>query len=361
MHPIHSGNARAPVHHSGRGRTAPPAVVAELTEIVGAPEPIAVRAEAVLTTVRHRFRFDAGRISLLDPERRIQPTLVSYGYDQRVQDYLEGRDLLHDVEVVDLHRHPAPVRISSLPVPPAELPVWAEYLHPAGFREGIAVPLRTADGRYLGLFGACTETAAPICDATCRLLARVGGLIAHAVDPMRTIAAMAAIVTDAVAGVILTRAGNTEDLPGLPRHRLLAPGSPVLEEAIACYRDGDSRAGFLTPTRPPDPPGYLKATMLACGDELPHHLTAVVVLHPAGDLRHLSHREMAVLGRLITGGTPDQIAAALHIPLSAVIVALEQARTKLGARSTAAAVMRAADLGLYLPPATASGCPPVPE
>ncbi|OJF11954.1 LuxR C-terminal-related transcriptional regulator [Couchioplanes caeruleus] len=361
MRAPHSGNARAPVHHSGRARTAPYGVVAELTEIVAAPEPITARAEAVLTTLRHRFRFDAGRISLLDPERRIQPTLISHGYDQRTQDYLEGRGLIHDVEVVGLHRHAAPVRMSSLPVPPAELPVWAEYLRPAGFREGIAVPLRTADGRYLGLFGACTEAATPICDATCRLLARVGGLVAHAVDPMRTIAAMAGLVTDAVAGVILTRGGNTEALPGLPGHRLLAPGSPVLEEATSCYRDGDSRAGFLTPTRPPDPPGYLKVTMLACVDQLPHHLTAVVVLHPAGDLHHLSHREMATLGHLITGGTPEQIAAVLHIPLSSVIASLEQARTKLGARSSAAAVMRAADLGLYLPPATASGCPLTPE
>ncbi|MEV6598272.1 helix-turn-helix transcriptional regulator [Actinoplanes sp. NPDC051346] len=332
------------------------AIISEITGIVAAPEPLAVRAEAVLTTLRRRLRFDAGRISLHDPERRLQPTLASCGYDQRLLEYFDGPELVHNVELLGLHRRATPVRISSLPIRPAELPLWAEHLHPAGFREGIAVPLRTTDGRYFGVFSACTESATPICDTTCGFLARTSTVIAHAVDPMRTIAAMAGLVTDAVAGVVLTRGGNIEALPGLPGHRLLAPGSPVLAEAISCYRDGDSRAGFLTPTRPPDPPGYLKVTMLTCGEQLPHHLTAIIVLHSPGDLRHLSHREMTILGRLITGGTVEQIAAALRIPQSAVNAALEQARTKLGARSSAAAVMRAADLGLYLPPPPVPGC-----
>ena len=55
-----------------------------------------------------------------------------------------------------------------------------ELLSPAGFREGVAVPLVTPDGRFLGLFGANTVSAAPLSETTFGLLQSMAPIIAHA-------------------------------------------------------------------------------------------------------------------------------------------------------------------------------------
>ncbi len=329
-------------------------VVAEVAEIAEMPGTGITRAEALLAPLHRLTRFDAARIALLDGARRHHPTLATRGYDDTIKQFLEGPEAIQDLELAGLLRSRRPLRMKDLSVRPSQLTTWSTYLLPAGFREGVALPLITADGRYLGVFGAATATARPLGDSACDLLQRLGPLIAHAVDPMRTVAALTSLVTDAVAGVVLTRAGEAVSLPGLSGHRLLTPGSPVLTEAAVCYADGDSRAEFLTPEpQGRTAPGYLKVTMLACPDEPPHDLTAVVVLRPPGDLRRLSHREMTMLGMVITGFTTARMAAELRISAVAVRAALEQARIKLGAPSCEAAVMRAADHGLYLPPAIA--------
>ncbi|MEV4641718.1 LuxR C-terminal-related transcriptional regulator [Actinoplanes sp. NPDC049548] len=330
----------------------PPAhqVLDEVTAIGGHRGGLPERAEELLDVLHRLVRFDAGRIALFDAPRHRQTDLAIRGYPDRARQYLAGPGAIHDAELLGLHRDPPPMRIRDLPRPAAEFPIWAEYLHPAGFREGVLVPLVTPDGRYLGLFAAMSHDARPVSDATCALLGRLSRPMAHALDPMRAIEALAALVTDAIAGVVLTGSGGTVALPGLPGHRLLRPGSPILAEARTCYDDGDTRATFLTPTGPAAPSGYLNVTVLACPDQPPHELTAVVLLRPAGDLRHLCHREMTVLGMLISGCAIGDVGARLRIPAHSVRVALEQARAKLGTSSSAAAVMRAADHGLYLPP-----------
>src|SRR4051812_45921987 len=57
-------------------------------------------------------------------------------------------------------------------------------------------------------------------------------LIARAVDRLPAIRLFAGIVPDAIAGTVLTAAGNTLHLPGLPTDPVLAAGSPVLAEAV---------------------------------------------------------------------------------------------------------------------------------
>ncbi|ROP28346.1 LuxR C-terminal-related transcriptional regulator [Couchioplanes caeruleus] len=330
-------------------------VVAEVAQIAAMPAGITARAEAVLAPLHRLIRFDAARIALLDSQRRRQPALSSHGYDEKIQQYLQGPETIRELELLGLERDRTPLRMKDLTICPSALTVWREQLHPAGFREGIAVPLVTADGRYLGLFGANTVSATPLSDAARDLLQRLAPLIAHAVDPMRSITTLAALVGDAVAGVVLTHTGDTVAVPGLPGHRLLTPGAPVPTEAATCYADGDTRAAFLTPSRQTHAaPGYLKATMLACPDQSPHDLTAIVLLSPPGDLHRLSHREMTVLGMLITGFAPAQVIARLGITAATMRTALEHARIKLGAPSCEAAVMRAADRGLYLPPTIAT-------
>jgi DNA-binding CsgD family transcriptional regulator len=328
-------------------------LTAQITAIAGLSTGIVERAEALLDPLRLVMNFDAACITLLEADRRRQPPLLCRGYPTTVVEHLHSACFLADVESLGLNRNRTPLRVADLQVPSAELAIWTELMIPAGFREGIGIPLHTPDGRYLGVLATHTGDHTPASDDTRDLLADLAPLIARAVDPLRTITAVASLVTDAIAGVVLTRSGATAPLHGLPGHRLLTCGSPVLAEAAACYADGDSRAAFLAPTRPPDPPGYLRATMLACPHPS-HDLNAVVMLRPPGNLHHLSHHEMTILGMLIAGWTTAQSANHLGISLHAVHTALEHARTKLGAASTAAAIMRAADLGLYLPPTARS-------
>jgi DNA-binding CsgD family transcriptional regulator len=326
-------------------------LVAEVTAIAVAPGPVTARAQALLEPLHRLVHHDAAWISLLDPERRVQPPLVRHGYDARVRHCLDSPAVVDDMERIGMHRHRPPMRIKDLPVPPAELATWADYLQPAGFGEGIAVPLTMPDGRYLGLFAAHTATSTPPTDTVRDQLAVLAPLIAYAIDPMRTLTAMANLVTTATAGIVLTRGGNTQPLTGLPGHRLLTPGSAVLDEATEGLHAGDRHAVFLTTEQSRDESRrYLKATVLACPTVPPGHLIAVILLAPAGDLHGLTHRDLRILGMLLADWAYPRITAHLRLPRHALLTTVDDIRTKLGASTRAAAVIRAADQGLYLPP-----------
>jgi DNA-binding CsgD family transcriptional regulator len=321
---------------------------AEIAGIAAMPGRPSERAQALLEPLHRLAPFDAAWITLLDPERRLQPALVRRGYDDRVKRYLDGPGLVDDLELIGLHRCRPPMRVKDLPVP--EVPVWAEYLHPAGFGEGIAVPLTTADGRYLGLFSAHTETSNATSDATCDLLAQLAPLIAHAVDPLRSITALAALVTDAVAGAVLTRGGAVIPLPGLPKHRLLAAGSPVLTAAVAGLAGSALHAVFLCPQpHPRTAPRWMQVTVLARPPEPPGYLRAAVLLSPPPDRHGLTQRELEVLGLLVEGWSNARIAAALVVAERTAAAHVERILVKLNAASRTMAAVRALRQGLYIP------------
>lgn len=329
-------------------------IVADVAAIASTPGTASQRAQALLDSLRQVVAFDAAHIALRNPERRRQPPAVRRGYPDTVRRYLDSTAFVDDLERLGLHRDRTPMRAVDSPVPLADLAVWADYLRPAGFGEAVGVPLHTWDGRYLGVLGMHTETAKPASQTSLRLLATLAPHVAHAVDPLRTVAALTSIVADATAGVVLTRAGNTVALPGLGHNRLLTTGSALLDEVAARYNAGDRSATFLVPDRGGDQSPYLRVTVLACRDEPPHHLAAVALLSQPGDLRQLTWRELTALGMFIHGWQPRHVARHLQISAHSVITAAEAAQVKLGAPSRAAAVIVAAALGLYLPPSLAS-------
>jgi DNA-binding CsgD family transcriptional regulator len=341
-------------------RPSPHQLLAEVAAIAVAPTPMTVRAQALLESLGRLLHHDAAWISLLDPERRVLPPLARHGYPERVQRYLDTPVYVAETELLGLHRHRPPMRVCDMPVPPSEVPGWADYLQPAGFREGIGVPLITADGRYLGLFAANFEASTPASDTVRDQLAAFAPLIAMAVDPMRTLTTLASLVSDATAGVVVTGDGRTEPLSGLPDHRLLAPGSATLDQVVTYLDDGDRHVAFLTVEQSGDGRRYLKVTVLSCAAVPPGHWRAVVLLAPAGDLYGLAHRELRVLGMLIAGWSHQRIAAHLGLTRHAVAATVEDVRTKLAAPTRAAAVMRAAERGLHLPPAPPAGDRPPP-
>jgi DNA-binding CsgD family transcriptional regulator len=354
---MHLGNGHVP----GRGRVvrrwSPPSsgerreILAEVSGLAQAPGQLSERAEALLAQVQRVVPFDAGALALLLPGQREHVALSRYGFDERTDSYYDGPGFLQDVELAGLQRSRVARRLVDLGVPPAEIPLWGEYLLPAGFQEGFGMGLFTPDGRYLGLLGVVTERATPMTVEAVNLLGLLAPKIASAVDPLRLLSTIAQWVHDAIAGVVLTPFGMALPLPGLPGHPLLTPGAGVPAAAVAQLAHGTVHTSFLAPDPAADDTNtHLRVTGLAVPPDLRFFASVIVLLSPPGDLHGLSNRELQVLGLLVTGASNEQIAWTLGITTRTVEVHVEHVRAKLAATSRTTAAARALRLGLFVPP-----------
>lgn len=329
-------------------------ILTEAAGITAAPGTLTERAEPLLALMQRVIPSEAGFIALLPPDERGHVPLSRHGYDHRTGGYLDSPAFLQDLELGGQRRTRHPVQHMDSPVPQAELPVWADYLLPAGFRGALGVALFTPDRRYLGLLGVTTERATPTGPDACNLAQLLAEQVAVAVDPLRSLAAIAGMVQRATAGIVLAPSGAVLPLPGLPDHRLLAAGSAVLTAVSGQPAQGGAYASFLAPL--PDVEGaeggetHVRITVLAAPSDLRVFGAAVVLASPAGDLHGLSRRELQVLGVLVTGASNERIAAVLGISARTVAAHVEHLRAKLAARSRTAAATRALRLGLFVPP-----------
>jgi DNA-binding CsgD family transcriptional regulator len=322
----------------------------EAGRIAAASGSIAGRAEALMEPLHRVIPFEGAWIGLLDPERRGHLPLVQRGHEDRLRVHLAGPEVLAEIELVGMRRPRAPARLRDLPVPVAESPTWAEYLWPAGFRDGLGVGLFGPDGRYMGVVGLHTDTPARLTDAACDLIGMLAPIIAAAVDPLRSIAVVAGMVADALAGIVLTRAGDPLPLPGLASHLLLVAGSPVLAVA-AVQLGGRTYASFLFPYQDRESADQqLRITVLACPPDVPDYLSTIVLVSPPGDLHRLTPRELQVLGLIVEGWPNRRIAAALVLSDHTVITHVEHILAKLAVPTRTAAAVLALRLGLYVPP-----------
>jgi DNA-binding CsgD family transcriptional regulator len=183
-----------------------------------------------------------------------------------------------------------------------------------------------------------------------RLLAQVSALLGRIVDPLRSLAATTHLVQHARAGVVLHADGGIVSLPGLAEHPLLATGSPALAAARAELVAGRIHQSFLWPLGGRHgPDGHARLTVLASPDDLPIHLTGLVLLSPPGDLRGLTPRELEVLGLLVEGWSNWQISRALVITQRTAAAHLERILVKLSASTRTLAAVRAERAALYVP------------
>ena len=323
----------------------------DIAHIAAAAGSAVQRAEALLGALGRLLTFEGSFVALLHPTRREHRPLVRSGYDQRTCAYLDDPAWMQDIELLGLQRARPPMRGCDLPVPVEEVHSWAEYMVPAGFREGLGVGLFTPDGRYLGLLALHSESPVPPSDAVRDLVGMLAPLIAHAVDPMREVSTVAGVVHDAVAGVVLTDGGTVLPLPGLPTHSVLAVDSPVLAVAGRSSGDGRPQVSFLSPTAAEDgAEGHLRVTVLSIPPGVPpYDVTAVVVMSPPGDLHGLTPRELEVLGLLVEGWPNQAIAADLGITERTVAAHVEHILTKLAVTSRTVAAVSALRLGLFVP------------
>jgi DNA-binding CsgD family transcriptional regulator len=325
-------------------------VVSEVGQIASGHGTVEQRAEAVLDTLHRLVPFQASVICLLDPDRRAAMPVASRGYDKAVSEFMVSPANTEEMELLGFTRHRAAVRVRDLPVPAERVRGWVEYLRPAGFREGLAVGLFTPEGRHLGILGLNTDTDRHPTEAARDLIGAMAPTIAKAVDPTRSLAGMARIINPAGAGILLTRAGNTLPLSGLPGHPLLDVGSTVLAVATRQLPTSGGYGSFLCPDAAQDAvTSHVRITVLACPPEAPQYLTAVVLLSPPGDLHGLTDRELEILGLLVEGWPNRRIGAALFIAQRTVAAHVEHILPKLGAPTRTLAAVRALRLGLYVP------------
>jgi DNA-binding CsgD family transcriptional regulator len=325
-------------------------VAVELGKIASGQGDLQQRAEALLNSLRRLVPFQAAVINLLDPEHRDPVPLVSRGYDDATSGWITSRANTDEIEMLGFTRSRSAMRLSDLPVPREQVRGWADYLQPAGFREGLGVGLFTSDGRHLGLLGMNTDTAAHPTEASRDLISLLAPLIANAIDPLRSIMKMAEIVGNAEAGIVLTGSGDTRPLPGLPAHPLLGRGSDVLDVAAERVASGSAYGSFLVPyTADTTPHVHVRITVLTGPRDPPHLLTGAVLVSPHGDLHGLTPRELEILGLIVEGWPNSHIAAALFVTRRTVNAHVEHILTKLDAGTRTLAAARAIRFGLYIP------------
>ncbi|KUL29443.1 LuxR C-terminal-related transcriptional regulator [Actinoplanes awajinensis] len=326
-----------------------PELALELSDLAATVRHGAGSAPAVLELLHRAGSFDAGFVSLFDPQDRRQLLLHSHGHSARVQQFLASPMLIDDFEQLSLLRaHQRPVQVNETIAARESVRGWWEYMRPAGFGRSVGLALTTADGRHLGNIGLQSATEQPPDDAYIELLHRLTRLIARVFDPLRTVSAISQLVTDAYAGMILTRSGEVIPLSGLPDDLLLAAGSPVLSTVAARLHDGLQMLTFLCPTSP-GAPTLTRVTALACPPHPLGRLRSVVLLSPPPPRHGLTIRELQVLGLLVDGYSNNAIAAALNLAARTAVAHIEHIMIKMVASSRTVAAVRALRQGLYIP------------
>jgi hypothetical protein len=327
------------------------ALTAAVAQTAIEPATIGERAQQILDVLGCAVPCEAASISVRDPERQARTALAATGQVAALHAYCESRQGDVELDLIGLNRPTPPLRHTDLPMPAAETICWTQYLWPAGFGGSIGVGLFTPDGRHVGHLTMLTEDASRPTPADRDLIGAVTRVMAHAVDRMRTIRGAARLVGDAVAGAVLTRAGNALPLPGLPAHLVLATGSPVLAEAGERLDAGHAYAVFLSPAPGAGATGaLLRISVLDCRGEGRDHLRAVVLVSPAPDLRGLSRRELQILGYVVAGWPDDHIAAALEMTAQDVADCIHRSIYLLSLPSRTSLAVRALREGLLLPP-----------
>jgi DNA-binding CsgD family transcriptional regulator len=322
----------------------------ELAEIAASAGPLTQRAQALLRALRRLIPFDAAWLALANPLGNGYTSLASAELDESTLDYLSGPMMARDIEITGANRARPPLSPSDLPYPAEELPTWAECLHPAGYHEALAVALFGPQGRHVGFLALLSGSKQPPSQAMRRRLDGLTSVIAHGVDPLRSLLSAARLVRGATAGVVLYAGGCTRPLPGMGADPLLAADSPVMLAARERIRAGHIYTSFLWPVGGRHAPrGHARVTALALTDDVPAVLTGTVLLSAVTDLRGLTPRELEVLGLLVDGCSNQEIARALVVAPRTVAAHLEHILVKLGAPTRTLAAVRAERDGLYVP------------
>ena len=287
----------------------------------------------------------AAWLAVRDPETGRHRPVGRYGDTEALARYFTLPDADEELQQFGMNRRRPAVRASDVPVPLPETLAWGEYLLPAGYRNGIAVGVFAEDGRHLGFITLLSDDPASLTVEHRDLLGRLRPLVARALDRLPSLAEFGRLTGDALGGAVVTGGGRCLPVPGLPRHPLLVPGSPVLTVARAHAGTRGARSTFLCPTTG----GLVGITVLDCRDESTDHLSALVLVRPAEDTWGLRPMELWILGAQLEGWDDERISACCGVPWDAARA--EGLAHRMGFGTVHALLLGVARAGRYVPPA----------
>ncbi len=324
-------------------------VVAEIVDIAASTVPLLERTRGLVESLDGWLAVDAIWLSLADPESNVYATVGSTGLERPVLEYLDRPTVAREIQLAELNQDRPPIAVTELPVPVEGLPTWAECLIPAGFRDGLAVPLIEPGGPYLGMLSLLYSSTEPPSGRLRDSIGQLAPLIARAVSPLRSLLATARLVRGATAGAVLLRDGSTYPLPGLENHPSLVD-SLVLGIARQTLLAGQVYRSFMWPSQDaPDLADHVRITVLAATDA-PAFVLGTVLLAPDAECRGLTPREMEVLGLIVEGRSNQQIATRLTVAPRTVAAHVEHILHKLEVPTRTLAAVQAEREGCYVPP-----------
>jgi DNA-binding CsgD family transcriptional regulator len=330
--------------------------ITEIVEIATSEVPLLERARGVVESLDRWLPVDAVWLTLSDPHSQVYATVGSTGLERPVLDYLDRPTVAREIQLAELNQARPPITVTELPVPVDDLPTWAECLIPAGFHEGLGVPLAEPGGPYLGMLSLLFSGAKPPSDSMRDGVAQLAPLIARAVSPLRSLLATARLVQGAVAGAVLLRDGTSYPLPGFADHPSLMD-SMMLRIARQTLSTGQVYRSFTWPSKDgTDAGGHARVTVLGATDA-PAFVMGTALLGPTSESRGLTHREMEVLGLIVDGRSNQQIATRLTVAPRTVAAHVEHILHKLDVPTRTVAAIQAEREGCYVPALLATSAP----
>ena len=322
-----------------------PASWFQLAGIARSAGTVEERAGAILEPLRREVPFTAAWIAVRHPETGWHRPVGRYGDTDALARYFTLPDADEELRQFGMDRRRPAVRASDVPLALTETLAWGEYLLPAGFRNAVATGIFAQDGRHLGLISLLTDDPALLTPEHSHILGRVRPLLARALDRLPSLAALGRLTGDALGAVVLTRGGRCLPVPGLPRHPLLVPDSPVLPVARTHAGGAGARSTFLCPVNG----GLIRITVLDCRDETTDHLCALVLARPVEETWGLRPLELRILGAQLEGWDDERISA--HCGVRWDAARAEELANRVGFGTVAALLLGVARVGLYVPPA----------
>jgi hypothetical protein len=325
--------------------------ILEIIAIAQAPGSVEQRGVATLEALHRVVPFDMGWLSVRDPERHRHSPVATLGAGDPLRRYFQTDESEVEVDVVGLNGPRPPMLARETPRPLGELRAWAEYLWPAGLKDGVAAGLFTGGGHHVGLISLFRAAEDSLSTEDRDTLGRLVPLIAAAVDRRQALADTARIVRGAVAGVVVTRGGDVLPLDGLASPALLERGSAAVTVVAGLLDRGDRHLVFLVP-RPGSEAvpveGLLRITVFDCAQPI-DHLRAVAVVSEPDDLPDVDPVDLRLIGALIEGWPAARTAATAGMTAGQLAERVRRLVATVGSGSTAGLLTRALREGLYIP------------
>jgi DNA-binding CsgD family transcriptional regulator len=319
------------------------AAISDIAAVAASAGRVDERASEVIECLRSIIPIAAAAASVIDPVTGRQRILVNAGYTARVANHVSSAS--YHSEVLEPFALPLagwPVRERDLKVDPLSLTAVADYFRPEGLMEGLVSTLTTPDGRYVGVLDISVSDRRHPSDEACAIVGHLAPALANLTDPLQSARALAASLDDESTALAILPGVQAFPLLGEPDPVLLDARAPLLEEATRALDGRRPMAAFLWPHADG---GWYGCRAVGCRD----HVT-VLLLREDPEVHGLTLRELEVLTFLAEGLSNEDIARKLWIAHRTARTHVEHIFAKLEVSTRAAAVARATQEGLLVPP-----------